>query len=408
MARLRPRYTRLFDLFREIDQHNGEFSLDELDLMKIVFVSGVLSPFHLEMGREFMRRGVPYHLLFSEHHSAKRGGHWQQGVEFPNVSVATMEQPERPLAQWLRTRLHQLAPDVVIVGSYRGVAFETACAVARERGVRFGVWLEGPNLRRGPVVTFLRDVALARQLSRVDFVLAVGDRAEAIYRRFNPRTALVPYGQSLAALRAYRRPARRPTDPIRFLYSGQLIERQNIGLMLAAICEVHRRCGDCFEFVFSARGPSEPLIDLFLRLYPPAASVIRFDRDFDVWSDRLRPFKECDVFVYPCRHSGWGLVIPEAMAAGQCVLSTRNVEASRYFVRHEVNGLFVDPRVDDWVDAMVRCIRFPDDVARLGERARDDAMDGDVSRVVEKYRCALERFAGPTAVRIADTAGGRA
>jgi glycosyltransferase involved in cell wall biosynthesis len=146
-----------------------------------------------------------------------------------------------------------------------------------------------------------------------------------------------------------------------------------------------------FEFVFSGGGPEKRHIDTALETVPELGSVVRFDNEFETWTDRLRPFRYSSVFVYPCTHTGWGLVIPEAMAAGMAVVGARGAESLRYFVRHRVNGVVIQPNVDELTREMDRCIADPAEVARMGARARIDARDGHAPVVAERVANALRR-----------------
>ena len=89
--------------------------------------------------------------------------------------------------------------------------------------------------------------------------------------------------------------------------------------------------------------------------------------------------------VYPSLHSGWGLVIPEAMAAGMAVITTRRVEAARYYIRHRINGIIIEPNLEALVTEMERCIEDREMVFKIGKRARDDAKDAS-AQVADKTR----------------------
>ncbi|HET9960429.1 MAG TPA: glycosyltransferase, partial [Polyangiaceae bacterium] len=133
-------------------------------------------------------------------------------------------------------------------------------------------------------------------------------------------------------------------------------------------------------------------IDSALTRCPALRHVLRYDREFATWEDRLRPFRSSHVFLYPTRYAGWGLVIPEAMAAGSVVLSTPEAEASAYFVRHRVNGIFLEPGVESLEREMRFCLDNPAEVSEMGRRARLDAVDGHAPNVAQRVANALARL----------------
>jgi glycosyltransferase involved in cell wall biosynthesis len=175
-----------------------------------------------------------------------------------------------------------------------------------------------------------------------------------------------------------------------FLFSGRLQARHNFKIIMPALSRVLEKRGSVFEFIISGHGEQQRTIDDALERCPGLRPLVRYDRDFASWNDRLRPFAAADVLLYPSQHSGWGLVVPEAMAAGLLVISTVGVESARYFIQHEVNGLLIEPTVEAVEAAIVRCVDNPNWVFQTGVRARESSRNGDApivaSRLIEAVR----------------------
>lgn len=83
-------------------------------------------------------------------------------------------------------------------------------------------------------------------------------------------------------------------------------------------------------------------------------------------------FAAADVFVLPSRHDGWGVVVPQAMAAGLPVISTPATRAAAELVTSGRHGLLV-PACD--VPALAEAMSLLDrDVAMrmsMGREARE-------------------------------------
>ncbi|MEP4703815.1 MAG: glycosyltransferase, partial [Hyphomicrobiales bacterium] len=142
--------------------------------------------------------------------------------------------------------------------------------------------------------------------------------------------------------------------------------------------------GPCFELIISGDGPEQKIIDTYCNNNPELKKTIRYERVFNRWQDRLNPFLESDVFIYPTQHAGWGIVVPEAMAAGLAVISSDKAEASRYLIDHERNGMIVNEEIDDFTNCLMRCIDNPAWVSNLGIEARKSALRCHAPYVAEQ------------------------
>lgn len=363
--------------------------------MRIFLASSLLSPFQLELAEAINQLGgIEYLASFTMPFRQARGRHWQTSVPHAlrdKIFVAPGALEPAETARWTTAQLDKANPEVVVAGALKGPIHEAASAWARRHRAPLGYWLEPPDPRRTYLYRVLVERAVAARLAEARFVLAIGDRAEAYYGKHSPNVALVPYGEDLAHCFAISRPEPR-VGPLRFLFSGQLLPRQNVGLIGEAAAELLRRRGPTFSLCIAGHGPEQAVLDRQLARTPALGAVLEYDRDYHQWEDRLRPFARSDVLVYPSSHSGWGLVIPEAMAAGLTVISTRQVEAARFFVRHRVSGIFIEPVIGALVRELEGCLDRPRDVAELGRRAREAARDGDACSVARRFVDAVGRF----------------
>lgn len=358
--------------------------------MNILLLTTQVSPFQSELADAMNElAGVTFTSVFTQ--TGTRPAHWLRGRSSQHTLTPSAEYGVARTVQWLRSIIAARKPNIVLVGGIRGPIWKAAVPLRRHAGVRLGFWLEQPRPDRGGLLKILRGLEYRYRLAGAPFVLAIGDRAVDYYSTLCDEVALVPYGQDLSPCFAMTR--RPPAGGIfRFLFSGQLIARHNIRAMLPAIEGVYARSDRPFEVVLAGHGPESVHVDALLRRNPALGQVIRYDRDYATWDDRLRPFGECDVLLYPSSHSGWGLVVPEAMAAGMMVVSTPLVEAARYFIRPGVSGVFIDPQPGAIERAMLDCLADPGRVFQMGQQARQDAVKGDARVVAQQMAEAIAKF----------------
>ena len=152
-----------------------------------------------------------------------------------------------------------------------------------------------------------------------------------------------------------------------------------IGEMLSAFKRLSKSHKNQFNLCISAEGPQESLVNDEINSDIEFQKHIFYDRDFTTWDDRLRPFRNADILVLPSKHSGWGLVIPEALSLGLPVISTKYVESARYFLRHSENGYLIEPTTDEIYKALVFSLENIDKLNEIKINTFVSAIKGDVS-----------------------------
>ncbi len=369
----------------------------------VVLVSTLFSPFQTELATALNEReGLDYHVLYTKLANAARGSHWTEDVRRtpPYVHTVPAGLGARETAAWVEERLATLAPRVIVAnGILRAPTWQTLTALrprlgTPQRRTPVGYWLEHPDLSRPWHVCMAVELMTRVQMGAMDFGFVIGDRAEAYYRRCHPTLPLhvVPYGSNLGPSFAIERNG--PPERTRFLFSGQLVARNNIRALTEAFERLAESHAGRFEWVVSASGPEERWITEARARSPVLDRATRFDRDFVTWNDRLRPFAQSDVLVCPSLHAGWALVVPEALAAGMPVIATRAVSAARWFVRPELSGVFVETDANSIYRALVRFVEDHPAIARMGAEARLAAHAGTVEFIAARFAEAARKHAG--------------
>jgi glycosyltransferase involved in cell wall biosynthesis len=123
---------------------------------------------------------------------------------------------------------------------------------------------------------------------------------------------------------------------IRFLYSGSLIKRKGVDLLAAAFKKLaltdHR-----VRLCFLGDGPLLGALQVALA---PVAHLVEF-AGFKDWQELPSAYAGADILCAPSIHDGWGLIIPEGLAAGLPVIGTNQTGAALEFLRTGQNGWLI-------------------------------------------------------------------
>jgi glycosyltransferase involved in cell wall biosynthesis len=367
-------------------------------MTRIAFINGTISPFQCDVARATRRRGLDLQLLFNSRPSLNgRPKHWENWhtveedmAQFGRVAAHGISKGE--MTDWFTAQLDDLRPDIVIAASYQPWARNAALAYARANKIPLGLWAEQPEPATQPKQA-LKRLYIARQLRGFDFCFAIGDRAAQIYGDAlgnHDHTFMIPYAQDFDAFDPALRQAR-TDDDLRVLFSGRFQARHNFDLIVEAVKRVDEmRLPRPIRYLFSGNGPERSRLEALAQERPDLGRRIEiYDQPFEAFEDRSRHFLMADLFLYPSRHSGWGLAVPEAMAAGLPIITTRVVEAARHYVDHGLNGVFVDQTAESIAAALARLLSNPELLLNMGERARTSALRGSADAIAERMHLAF-------------------
>ncbi len=360
--------------------------------VKVLNITTLYSPFQVDIINDFPQgqNDIEYHVAFTILSTVKRGTHWQAGISSINNFVHSIDKngDEKYQSRWAMDLIDKLKPDVVIFPRWRGMVFSCCKKYAIQNGMKVGFWGEPPNFLLPRVVQIILARLASFRLNGVDFVFTIGDRCEKFYKtRFNDykKVYSLTYGQDLSEfLSLPRHYDSYGHKKIKFLFSGQMVKRHNLDLIAKALKYLYRKYPDSFEFILAAKGPEEVCFEKIIHSQPCLKDIIVYDREYKNWNDRIRPFALADVLIYPTSHSGWGLVIPEAMAAGVVVLSSDKAEASRYFIRHGINGRIFKLSLKGLVQDMEYCLLNRDELIQYSKQSRIDSVYGTSKYVAER------------------------
>jgi len=286
-------------------------------------------------------------------------------------------------------RLRREPADLVVVGDYFTLTAQLVMRNLTRRGVPWVFWGEIPGLnQRSRAGCMLRKFAQRPMVRGAEAVAAIGSRARDAYRDLlsDDRPVVnIPYHCDLSAFLAIERHDT-ATQPLRLLFSGQMIPRKGVDVLLEAYRRLRRGLdhqtpppqltllGDGPQRqAYASHVPDELRGDVSFRGFQPPDAL-------------PHEFAKADVFVLPSRHDGWGLVINEAIAAGMPVITTDRVGAAHDLVEHDQNGYVIpsdDPNA--LAQAMARFVADRTRVSAFGRCSRRIAQDYTPERGAERW-----------------------
>jgi glycosyltransferase involved in cell wall biosynthesis len=241
---------------------------------------------------------------------------------------------------------------------------------------------------RSPFARAIRRRILRTLLRAAPSVFCIGSAAIDAYRELGAkpeRMKLLPY---FCDGGRFRNAAATDIQAVRerfglagkkvFLFSGQLIERKGADVLIDAFNRAAANRSDLALLVLGD-GPMRQALE------SKAKAGVHFAGHV-AQSELPAFFRAADVFVFPSRHDGWGVVLNEACAAGLPIVTTSAVGAAHDLVKDGWNG-FVVPR-DDAAAVAEHMLSFADRpgvLAEFGKHSLEMAERFSLQRGVEMF-----------------------
>lgn len=182
---------------------------------------------------------------------------------------------------------------------------------------------------------------------------------------------------------------------VRFLFSGALTKRKGVDLLAAAFARIAAsRPHISLEFV--GTGELGPALRSILRGLGDRVSFTGFVQ----WAELPQAYHRADVLVAPSRYDGWGLVVPEGLAAGLPVISTDRTGAAIDLIEPGLNGWRVTAGDGESLTrAMAEAADLPaGNLREMSARAR-------MSVANHSLMCGVDRFATAASTAINEWRG---
>src|SRR5262249_42056622 len=110
---------------------------------------------------------------------------------------------------------------------------------------------------------------------------------------------------------------------------------------------------------------------------------------FKQWNELCTVYARADVLCVPSRYDGWGLVVPEGLAAGMPVISTDCTGAARELINSQNGWILPAGNEDALYEALKSAAALDADRRRMmSEHARRAAIRQDIEAGVQRFSSA--------------------
>ena len=273
----------------------------------------------------------------------------------------------------------------ILSGLYTSVTFLACAWLLHCRGKKWAIWWERPRAakpesRRFPwtMIHAWKDAIRRWLLHSADLVIGIGSAAVKEYRDMGvgpDRLRMLPYCCDVTRFSRVspetRERLRRESgwsDKLVFLFSGQMISRKGVDVLLTAFTRLASEQEDV-ALLLLGEGSDR----LALQAMVPDALKSRVLFRGQVPQDQLpEQFAIADVFAFSSRHDGWAVVLNEACGASLPIIATHQTGAAHDLVRPGENGLLVNADdVDRMHNAMQWCASHQSQLPHMGELSHE-------------------------------------
>ena len=280
--------------------------------------------------------------------------------------------------------------DIVVISDYSAPTAQIAMRGLGLKGKQWMFWGEMPGFSsRGRIGSFVRK-QLQAPLAHATAIAAIGSKAVSAYEELLPGKPVfnIPYFCDLRPYQDAR--CRTPAEAagaVTILFSGQLIERKGVDVVIQAFLRLAPRHEQA-RLVLLGSGPER---GRFEGMVPHAL------RDRVVFLGHREPhlipdmFATSQVFCLPSRHDGWGVVVNEAVGAGLPVVVSDAVGAGHDLVRNGVNGFITRAGdVGELAEALGRIVLDAQLRARFAEASASIAEHWGLKEGVSRWLSATD------------------
>lgn len=227
--------------------------------------------------------------------------------------------------------------DVAVFNYYNNPLAEKLIQCRAETGKPWCFWGERPGLRKPEFAGRLFRQWKLKMLRRSHApIWGVGEFALQQYKHEFGRDRSyknVPYYSDLDRFANASGGSKRGSTRRAFLFCGSLSMRKGVDLVARAFVRLAREVSDVHLFVV---GDGE-LRESMRRTLEPVHERVEFT-GFTPWEQLPAVYAGADVLCVPSRYDGWGLVVPEGLAAGLPVIGSDRMGAALDLIKDGVNG----------------------------------------------------------------------
>ena len=337
--------------------------------MKIFVLTDIPSPYQAEIFNEIVECGeCELHVAYLR--GADPGRQWNQ-VEIKHDSTML----DKNSNSFSNASALVTASDLAVFNYYFHPQAEQLIAQRSGQSRPWCFWGERPGFRKPEWMgRLLRHWKLRSLHSSAAPIWGIGQFAVDQYKReFGLRREYfnLPYFSNLERFKVNDTNSHSPSPRV-FVYSGSLIPRKGVDILASAFEQLVRE-GHNIRLKIVGDGPLSSGLRKSLSGVADRVDFVGF-KD---WGELPQQYAEANILCVPSRYDGWGLVVPEGLAAGLPVIATDRMGAALEFIETGRNGWLIPAANQSaLVDAMRKAASlFEDELARLSSNARESVRE---------------------------------
>lgn len=345
--------------------------------MKVFVLTDCPSPYQVELFNAIEERGE-CGLEVAYLRSRDPNRQWKSSA----IRHASIELDRSP-DEMSRARESVRKADLAVFNYYRHSNAERLIHERASSGGPWCFWGERPGFRQPAWAgRLLRKWKLSKLHATPAPIWGIGKFAVDEYRReFGAQRAYfnLPYFSDLQRFK--NSPGEERAERV-FLFSGSLIARKGVDLLARAFVRLAHEVPNVRLRLVGA-GELRGTLEQTLRTVSDRVEFAGF-RD---WSELPSEYARADVLCVPSRYDGWGLVVPEGLAAGLPVIGTDRMGAALEFVETGRNGWLIRAGDEDAIfNAMREAALIPQDkLAALSRNARESVSTHTLQNGATKF-----------------------
>lgn len=230
--------------------------------------------------------------------------------------------------------------DLIVFNYYQHPRIEQLIDLCIKNKQKWCFWGERPGCKHDGLLGYLyRRWKLSKLHQSPVPIWGVGNWAISQYQQeFGSRREYfnLPYFSNLDR---FHHPVKQKSSEVKsfvFLYSGALIHRKGVDLLAKAFGKLADEF-DRVQLKILGTGELEGQIQQQLRAYQSQVEFL----GFQPWDKLPAYYQQADVLCVPSRYDGWALVVPEGLASGLPVISTKRTGAAIDLIEHRQNGWLI-------------------------------------------------------------------
>ncbi len=353
--------------------------------MSCVVITCIPSPYQVELFDGLARRAPDFRAVYLSRRDHSRS--WaSRRLQHAAMVLDAAEPGYRQFFRWTE------AADLVVFSDYSSKPVREAMRRRATLGKPWCFWGERPGYHGlGSLGRMRRRLHLAPlHRHRHVPIWGIGKWAIDGYRReFGDARPYwnVPYFSDLRRFRVASAARGAGCKPVRILYCGSLIRRKGVDILARAF---HRLGRQRQEVTLSVAGTG-PLRAFMERALSCLGQRVRF-HGFVPWEELPNAYAQADILCAPSRYDGWGLIVPEGMAAAMPVIATDRMGSALELLEHGRNGWRIGADDEDCLYAAL-CAAVdaaPAERLAMGISAQSRAAGQDVAEGVRCFGKAME------------------